>query len=172
MTAHTPSTDEQIIASLRNLTPGFGTEEEAADRIEGLAATLAAVTTDRDDARRELAEQKRINASNLQVMTEQLELARQTIADAPHDGLCNHPEAPCRCWKARQPKLSTPAEPNAEDLWEIATTTGPRKAWLDADEPPEGDGWELDPNRGLEGESWERFDYHEERYWRRRKAGL
>jgi len=71
-----------------------------ADIITTLGSTLAAATADRDDARRELAEQKRINTSNLRVMTEQLELARQTVSDAPHDGLCNHPESPCRCWKA------------------------------------------------------------------------
>lgn len=51
--------------------------------------------------------------------------------------------------------------------WEYATTTGPRKSWYDENVPPEGEGWELDPTRGKPGESWERFDYHEERYWRR-----
>lgn len=74
------------------------------------AHALAAVTADRDDARRELAEQKRINASNLRVMTEQLELARQEIADAPHGESCvanvwtddEQPfdARPCDCWKA------------------------------------------------------------------------
>jgi hypothetical protein len=66
--------------------------------------------TDRDDARRELAEQKRVNASNLRVMTEQLELARQMLADAPHAESCvanvwtddEQPfdARPCDCWKA------------------------------------------------------------------------
>lgn len=58
---------------------------------------------DRDDARRELAEQKRINTSNLRVMTEQLELARQMIADAPHGKDCASVyeySYPCNCWKA------------------------------------------------------------------------
>ncbi len=51
--------------------------------------------------------------------------------------------------------------------YEYATTTGPRKGWDNMDEPPEGEGWELDPDLGRPGESWDRFDYHEERYWRR-----
>jgi hypothetical protein len=50
--------------------------------------------------------------------------------------------------------------------WEYATTDGPRKSW-DGGEPPEGDGWEQDYSRGDVGQAWERFDYHEERYWRR-----
>lgn len=52
--------------------------------------------------------------------------------------------------------------------WEDATTEGPRKAWEDADVPPEPEaGWELDYSRGRPGEAWDRFDFHEERYWRR-----
>lgn len=51
--------------------------------------------------------------------------------------------------------------------YEYETTTGPRKAWDGVDTPPQGEGWELDPDRGRPGRSWERFDYHEERYWRR-----
>lgn len=62
------------------------------------------------------------------------------------------------------------------DPYEYATTTGPRKAWNDADTPPEVEpsdpnqnAWFSDPTRGREGEGWERFDYHEESYWRRLK---
>jgi hypothetical protein len=60
------------------------------------------------------------------------------------------------------------------DIWrdgpfEYATTTGPRKSWADQHAPPNSDpGWELDPGRGRPGESWDRFDDHEESYWRRR----
>lgn len=81
VTTPTPSTDEQIIASLRDLTPGFGTEEEAADRIESLAAELVAVTAERDQA-------------------------RQQLADAPHADSCSleniFSRLPpvCDCWKA------------------------------------------------------------------------
>lgn len=67
---------------------------------QGLAAPRGAL----DQARRELAEQKRINASNLRVMTEQLDLARQQIADAPHTKGCFEDSFDygdgCRCWKA------------------------------------------------------------------------
>jgi hypothetical protein len=49
--------------------------------------------------------------------------------------------------------------------WEYATTTGPRKAWDDADVPPDLDDWEPNTFAGTNG--WERFDYHEEAYWRR-----
>ena len=51
--------------------------------------------------------------------------------------------------------------------YEYETTEGPRKYWEDADEPPEGDGWEVNVDEGRDG--WERFDYHEEAYWRRKK---
>jgi hypothetical protein len=81
--------------------------EFAAQEVQLVIDALAATTADRDDARRELAEQKQINTSNLRVVTEQLELARQTIADAPHGAYCVEFEAtwrnggdPCTCWKA------------------------------------------------------------------------
>ncbi|WP_141576151.1 DUF6221 family protein [Actinomadura sp. WMMA1423] len=56
--------------------------------------------------------------------------------------------------------------------YEYETTEGPRKAWDEADEPPDGpDGkpdpsWERNVEEGRDG--WERFDYIEESYWRRR----
>ncbi|MEM7165996.1 MAG: hypothetical protein AAF581_11050 [Planctomycetota bacterium] len=49
--------------------------------------------------------------------------------------------------------------------YEYATTDGPRKSWYDEDAPPEGRGWERNVDCGDQG--WERFDYHEEAYWRR-----
>jgi len=49
--------------------------------------------------------------------------------------------------------------------YEYKTTDGPRKSWDDQDKPPEGDGWERNVDFGDEG--WDRFDYHEESYWRR-----
>lgn len=51
--------------------------------------------------------------------------------------------------------------------YEYATMQGPRKAWDNADDPPEGGGWERNTDAGRDG--WERFDYHEESYWRRRR---
>ena len=53
--------------------------------------------------------------------------------------------------------------------YEYKTTDGPRKSWDDADTPPHGDGWEDNEDAGLGG--WERFDYHEEAYWRRLRKG-
>ena len=50
-------------------------------------------------------------------------------------------------------------------LYEYKTTTGPRKMWDDQDTPPEGEGWVRDMDQGRDG--WERFDYHEESYWKR-----
>lgn len=51
--------------------------------------------------------------------------------------------------------------------YEYRTTQGQRKAWDYVDEPPEKDaGWELNIT-SRDPEAWERFDYHEERYWRR-----
>lgn len=45
-------------------------------------------------------------------------------------------------------------------------TEGQRKAWDDADTPPDGDGWELNIT-STDPDAFTRFDYHEERYWRR-----
>lgn len=50
--------------------------------------------------------------------------------------------------------------------YEYATTTGPRKAFDDT-VPPPGEGWERNTDVGNHG--FERFEYHEEAYWRRRK---
>lgn len=52
--------------------------------------------------------------------------------------------------------------------YEYRVTKGPRKAWHNADQPPEGEGWEPNTDAGRNG--WERFEYHEEAYWRRPKA--
>lgn len=59
--------------------------------------------------------------------------------------------------------------------YEYATTRGPRKQWDDPDQPPVGDdgetepGWERNLDAGRPGQGWDRFDYHEEAYWRRPK---
>lgn len=51
--------------------------------------------------------------------------------------------------------------------YEYATTTGPRKAFDNYKLPPDKrDGWVPNTHSGNET-AWERFDYHEERYWRR-----
>lgn len=54
----------------------------------------------------------------------------------------------------------------AEPGWEYATTEGPRKQWDAAEVPPQGDGWERNTDAGRGG--WDRFDYTERSYWRRR----
>jgi hypothetical protein len=57
--------------------------------------------------------------------------------------------------------------------FEYRTTTGPRKQWDEQNTPPvDADGnpdptWERNVDAGRDG--WERFDYTEESYWRRRK---
>ncbi len=69
-------------------------------------------------------------------------------------------------------------EPSREELhrteshpeYEYATTRGPRKVRTWAGERPEGEGWEPNYYRGRPGEAWERFDYHEEAYWMRRRG--
>ncbi len=50
----------------------------------------------------------------------------------------------------------------APTRYEYRTTSGPRKSW-DGEPDLTKEGWE--PISGAD--SWERFDYHEERYWRR-----
>ncbi|HEY5986431.1 MAG TPA: hypothetical protein VIV12_08655, partial [Streptosporangiaceae bacterium] len=47
-------------------------------------------------------------------------------------------------------------------------TQGQRKAWDYGDVPPDGDGWERNTDAGRPGQGWDRFDYTEESYWRRR----
>lgn len=56
---------------------------------------------------------------------------------------------------------------SSHPAYEYATTEGQRKAWDDADEPPEGEGWERNVDSGRDG--WDRFECHEESYWRRLK---
>lgn len=50
--------------------------------------------------------------------------------------------------------------------YEYKTTTCGRKAYYGEPEM-EAEGWE---SNGEGHDSWERFDYHEEHYWRRRKV--
>jgi hypothetical protein len=52
--------------------------------------------------------------------------------------------------------------------YEYATTEGQRKSWNDSDTPPLGEGWERNVDMGRKG--WDRFDYTEESYWRRKKV--
>lgn len=53
--------------------------------------------------------------------------------------------------------------------FEYETTKGPRKAWEHSAKPPDTlHSWERNRETGREG--WERFDYYEESYWRRRKG--
>lgn len=69
----------------------------------------------------------------------------------------------------RRLAVMTDEEKHAEQChpdFEYAMSRGPRKAW-DPHEP-EGDGWVSNVRVGRNG--WERFDYHEEAYWMRRKA--
>jgi hypothetical protein len=60
----------------------------------------------------------------------------------------------------------------AHPAYEYETTEGQRKTWDFADEPPWGENdepdhtWERNVDKGIDG--WERFDYTEESYWRRR----
>jgi len=56
---------------------------------------------------------------------------------------------------------------SSNPAWEYETTEGPRKRWDDADEPPEGEGWERNTDKGRDG--WDRWEYTEESYWRRLK---
>lgn len=65
----------------------------------------------------------------------------------------------------------------AHPAYEYRTTEGQRKAWDQVDEPPwddelgrPGDGWELNIT-SRDTDAWERFDYIEERYWRRCRPG-
>jgi hypothetical protein len=51
--------------------------------------------------------------------------------------------------------------------YEYATTKGGRKMFYDENIPPLGEGWERNVDAGRNG--WERFDYHEEAYWRRKR---
>lgn len=57
--------------------------------------------------------------------------------------------------------------------FEYRTTEGPRKQWDDADTPPLDENFDPDPtwerNTDAGRDGWERFDYTEESYWRRRK---
>jgi hypothetical protein len=60
-----------------------------------------------------------------------------------------------------------PIQPT-EDEWEYETKEYPRKGCVEF-YPPDGEGWERDYSRGRPGEAWDRFDNHEEVYWKRLK---
>jgi hypothetical protein len=106
MTAPTPDLNAKTAALLLREHALRAKTVDDAKWFHDVANLIAAVTAERDQAARELAEQKRINASNLQVMTEQLDQARQMLADAPHEFPCmaDLPQSPadyvCDCWKA------------------------------------------------------------------------
>jgi hypothetical protein len=55
----------------------------------------------------------------------------------------------------------------AHPEFDYHVTEGPRKAWDEADTPPEGIGWERNVFIGANG--WERHDFTEESYWMRRR---
>jgi len=65
-----------------------------------------------------------------------------------------------------------PAAVTTEECgWEYKTVeTGRKSGTGHKDVWPDGDGWEIDLTRGRPGEGWERFDCHEELYFRRRAA--
>lgn len=60
--------------------------------------------------------------------------------------------------------------------YEYATTHGPRKQWDESDRPPAGESsdpdhtWSPNVDAGRPGMGWDRFEYHEEAYWRRPKT--
>lgn len=60
----------------------------------------------------------------------------------------------------------------AHPEWEYRTTEGPRKQWDDQETPPRNENGEPDPswepNVDMGRDGWDRFDYTEEAYWRRR----
>jgi NTP pyrophosphatase (non-canonical NTP hydrolase) len=63
----------------------------------------------------------------------------------------------CFAWIAAMDRVSR---------WEYAVTKGARKAWSTEMDPPDNrPGWVVDESRGSAG--WERFEFHEERYWKR-----
>lgn len=56
--------------------------------------------------------------------------------------------------------------PDVAGEWEYETVEKPRKSGDIY--PPDGEGWVKDYSRGRPGEAWDRFDNHEETYWKRR----
>ena len=112
MTAPTPESDA-LVGYLRshadepNAWDGHGRADQLDSYRRSMlcaADALAAVTAERDDARREVEHQKWIKAKNTEVLTGQLDQARQKLADAPHNPFCTFsPHSPnllCNCWKA------------------------------------------------------------------------
>jgi hypothetical protein len=67
------------------------------------------------------------------------------------------------------PELATAAAAGLADAdqWEYETVEKGRKSGDVC--PPDGEGWERDYSRGRPSEAWDRFDNHEETYWKRRK---
>lgn len=84
-----------------------------------------------------------------------------------------HPPVDVNCQTVDTARLH--AERRHPD-YEYATTHGPRKQWNESDRPPAGENcdpdhtWSPNVDAGRPGMGWDRFEYHEEAYWRRPKA--
>lgn len=65
--------------------------------------------------------------------------------------------------------IATPSATIEADNWEYKTIETPRKGGIGHDYYPEmlEEGWEADPTRGRTPDGWDRFDNHEELYFRR-----
>lgn len=114
----------------------------------------------------------------------------QPMSDATYQGITGEPDPNPEVLADLASKLAIveefapePREPEtdaelharrAHPAWEYETTTGPRKQWDYSDEPPSDEHGHPDPtwkrNVDAGDEGWERFDYSEESYWRRKLA--
>lgn len=56
---------------------------------------------------------------------------------------------------------------STNDQYEYAVTTVGKKSGDSY--TPDGEGWEPDFDKGRPNEAWDRFEYHEEYYWKRLK---
>lgn len=97
-------------------------------------------------------------------------------ADRLYGSIAEFPDGP-ECWQEHIESLDTALEAcpgttanyharqrklEEDRRYECRTTDGPRKQW-DGEPDLSREGWE-------EYQRWERFEYHEERYWRRLRA--
>lgn len=143
--------------------------EDQKRRIDALEARLAEkdqyIVEIERDARARLAEAGR-DSRRLQWLADNPRGAQIVVDGKTQDcvfwGISAHPRATLR--EAIDAAMGTADQPTVApvDPYEYRTTHGQRKCW-DGEPDLSKEGWE-------EYKEWERFDYHEERYWRRLKA--
>lgn len=146
----------------------------ARDTLDRFQAVMGKLTAERDNLKVQdkLCTEHRLE---LEARVERLDKAIERLADDVSSRR-NHADSMHNLFEVYRSGASKSTSPPKSDAelhadeahpeWEYETTKGPRKSW---EMFPYGPGWTANKHRGRDG--WEHFDFHDEAYWMRRKAG-